>query len=137
MAAYGYVYASLYELKSLDVDGSNFGKYVYDKLGNRKKTIISSNTVTYSPDKMNKYSKVDGTQLSYDNKGNLTNDGTYSYTYDCENRMLTGGSVTYKYDLAGRRIRKIVGQSITSYVYAGAAGIAELRRFCADAAGCG
>jgi hypothetical protein len=53
-------------------------------MGNRKKTIINSNTVIYSPNALNQYKKVDGTQLTYDNNGNLTYGGVRSYAYDCE-----------------------------------------------------
>ncbi len=125
LSAYAYGYDSLYELKQVDLGGTNFGKYVYDKLGNRKKTIINSNTVVYSPNELNQYHKVDGTTLSYDNKGNLTYDGTHSYTYDCENRLLTTLGQTFKYDVAGRRIRKTIGGTTTQYVYDGARLIAE------------
>ena len=30
---------------------------------------------------------VGGTNYSYDDNGNLTNDGSFSYSYDCENRL--------------------------------------------------
>jgi YD repeat-containing protein len=62
---------------------------------------------------------------SYDDNGNLTDDGTYKYYYDCENR-LTGVNevndapvVSYSYDYEGRRISKTVGQTTTKYCYDG------------------
>jgi len=69
--------------------------------------------------------KVDGTQLTYDNNGNLTYDGVRSYTYDCENRLLTAAGESFKYDFAGRRIRRTSGGVTVSYVYDGTNIIAE------------
>jgi len=37
--------------------------------------------------------------------GNLTNDGTRSYTYDCENRLIRIGLRFYKYDYRGRLVK--------------------------------
>ena len=125
MAEYDYGYDCLYEVNEVDLGGSNWAKYGYDKLGNRKKTIIDSDTVVYSPNSLCQYVKVDGTQLTYDNNGNLTYDGVRSYTYDCENRLLTAAGETFKYDFAGRRIRKTSGGTTTQYVYDGGRLIAE------------
>jgi len=43
---------------------------------------------------------VDSTGYSYDNNGNLTGDGNYTYNYDCENLLIEvscGGSAIAKY----------------------------------------
>ncbi|MEZ5708579.1 MAG: hypothetical protein R3E02_04215 [Blastomonas sp.] len=41
--------------------------------------------------------------FTHDSRGNLTGDGTSSYTYSSENFLKTGpGSTTLKYDPAGR-----------------------------------
>ena len=80
---------------------------------------------------MNQYTSVGGTNYSYDENGNLTNDGTYKYYYDCDNRLTdvndqNGDPVaTYKYDYKGRRISKTVGGTTTKYCYDGDEVIAE------------
>ena len=65
---------------------------------------------------------------SYDTKGNLTNDGTRTYTYDCENRLTqvnTSPVMNYKYDFADRRVRKYRTIAETRYCYDGDQIIAE------------
>ena len=73
---------------------------------------------------------MDSTSYSYDNNGNLTGDGIYSYDYDCENRLIevTGGGsaiAKYYYDYAGRRIAKVAANTETTYHYDGPQVIAE------------
>ena len=61
---------------------------------------------------LNQYISVGGTGYSYDNNGNLTNDGTYLYYYDCENRLTEVNDIndspvaSYAYDYLGRRVKK-------------------------------
>ncbi|MBI3677515.1 MAG: RHS repeat protein, partial [Proteobacteria bacterium] len=61
---------------------------------------------------LNQYTTVGAATLSYDTRGNLTGDGTWTYAFDAENRLLTankaGGTVaaTYAYDVLGRRTKK-------------------------------
>ncbi|MBN1764477.1 MAG: hypothetical protein JW860_04405, partial [Sedimentisphaerales bacterium] len=69
---------------------------------------------------LNQYEAVgpDGSEeeYDYDNNGNLTDDGLYTYLYDCENRLnevQNGGTVAeYTYDYQGRRVSKTVGSDI-------------------------
>ena len=64
-----------------------------------------------------------GATIGYDTNGNLTSDGTYTYTYDNEGsgRIVTvsgsrQGAVSYKYDPLGRRYSKTVGGTTTVYL---------------------
>ncbi len=74
-----------------------------------------------------------GTGYSYDNNGNLTNDGTYLYYYDCENRLTEVNDIndspvaSYKYDYLGRRVKKTIHetQATIHYCYDGDQVIAE------------
>ena len=59
--------------------------------------------------------------LTYDVRGNMTNDGAQAYSYDFANRMVTAGSTSLSYDPASR----LVSQGGTSYLYSGADLIAE------------
>jgi RHS repeat-associated protein len=92
-------------------------------------SVVKGTTTNYTlkTNGLNQYNTVGGQTYSYDNNGNLTNDGTHVYTYDSENRLLTvdGSTASYKYDFAGRRVAKIVGGTTTTYVYDGDQIIAE------------
>jgi RHS repeat-associated protein len=54
----------------------------------------------------------------YDDAGNQTRDALgRTFTYDAENRQTAAGSTGYVYDGEGRRVRKVVGGTPTTYVY--------------------
>jgi RHS repeat-associated protein len=83
---------------------------------------------TYVPDGLNGYASVAGTAYSYDSRGNMTSDGTDTYTYDVENRLLTASAptaVTLSYDPLGRLQQTMVGTTPTQYLYDGAKLVAE------------
>ena len=72
------------------------------------------------------------TAYGYDTAGNLTNDGTFTYSYDAEEQLSsfisnsTGSQVAnYVYDADGNRVRKNVGSGWTEYIYFGGNIIAE------------
>src|SRR5262249_21744916 len=76
----------------------------------------------------NRISAVNSTSYLYDAAGNLTNDGSHTYTYDSENRLVSvdgGATASYAYDQQNRRIKKVVGSSVTQYVWQGGQVMAE------------
>jgi YD repeat-containing protein len=127
-----YTYDVVYRLTFVDYNDGNTTSYSFDSLGNRIDVNESGSTTGYSRNSLNQYTSVGGTGYSYDDNGNLTNDGTYLYYYDCENRLTdvndksTGDPVaSYSYDYQGRRISKTVSGVTTKYCYNGARVIAE------------
>jgi RHS repeat-associated protein len=57
----------------------------------------------YAPNGLNQYAAVAGTSFGYDPNGNLTSDGTNTYTYDAENRLVTtSAGASLSYDPLGR-----------------------------------
>jgi len=61
--------------------------------------------------------------LSYDANGNLTSDGTNTYTWDERNQLRgISGAITasFQYDAMGRRVSKTIGSNATGYLYDGA-----------------
>jgi len=74
---------------------------------------------------------VGGQALTYDLNGNLTSDGTTTYTWDARDRLvaLTGPGVTasFKYDSLGRRPSKTINGTATSFLYDGLNPVQEQR----------
>lgn len=57
----------------------------------------------YTVNGLNQYSAAGPATFGYDANGNLTSDGTNSYTYDVENRLVTmNGTTVLRYDPLGR-----------------------------------
>jgi RHS repeat-associated protein len=73
-------------------------------------------------DAANRQLTFGGATLTYDFNGNLTGDGTTSYTWSARDRLasLSGAvSASFVYDGLGRRQRKTVNGTITDFLYDG------------------
>ncbi len=101
--------------------------FEYDGLG-RRTHVSGSLAQILSPaaftngvyDAGNKQTAVNGQTLSFDQNGNLTNDGTNTYVWNARDELIgISGAVTasFQYDGEGRRISKTVNGITTSYVY--------------------
>jgi len=77
----------------------------------------------YTPNNLNQYASVAGTNFSYDGNGNLTSDGTNSFAYDAENRLTSatvgGTAATLNYDPAGRLWHVVKSGSDIRFYYDG------------------
>jgi RHS repeat-associated protein len=95
--------------------------YTYDRFGNRwHQNLVSGsgNQVDLGFDTSNRISA--GYGIAYDAAGNMTNDGTHTYTYDAEGRVTAvdgGTTASYKYDAMGRRASRTVGTSTWDDIY--------------------
>ena len=110
--------------------------YTYDQAGRRESfggTFAKANlpavltSTNYNAD--NQLTSWNGTAQTYDANGNLTGDGTKTYTWNARNELSAlGGAVTasFQYDAFGRRTTKTVGGNGTNYLYDGANVIQEL-----------
>src|ERR1700674_1102702 len=70
-----------------------------------------------------------GQALTYDANGNLTNDGTNTYTWDARNHLsaIRGGSTaSFQYDPFGRRVLKTISGVTTQFLYDGLNPVQEL-----------
>lgn len=59
----------------------------------------------------------------YDLNGNLTSDGTNTYTWDARDQLVSisgGATASFGYDTFGRRVQKTTGGQTTNYLYDGA-----------------
>ncbi|HEX7771477.1 MAG TPA: RHS repeat-associated core domain-containing protein, partial [Pyrinomonadaceae bacterium] len=80
----------------------------YDRYGNRWIDLGGGNQSLYFTTSNNRI-----TGASYDNAGNLLNDGYHSYAYDAENKISkVDGTSAYVYDGNGLRVRKLVGENL-------------------------
>ena len=131
---YAYAYDELNRLVQVN-NGSPAAleKYTYDLLNNR----LTRSTGTSGPSVV--VYNYDGTQLrdirqgttsgalianyQHDTNGNVTSDGTRTYTWDDLDQLVqissAAATVAYSYDGAGRRIRKVVGGQTTQWTYDG------------------
>ena len=81
---------------------------------------------TYVADGLNRIMSAGGAGFSYDARGNLTSDGTNSFTYTAENLLKTApGSTTLAYDPLGRLYETVKSSTTTRFEYDGSDLIAE------------
>jgi len=75
---------------------------------------------------------VGGVVYTWDARGNLTGDGTFTYTYNAAGRMVRAESITstlvYTYNADGLRVVQSVDGAATAFVWDWAAGVPELLR---------
>jgi RHS repeat-associated protein len=101
--------------------------FEFDSIGNRKKSADSLTlpaTDNYTANALNQYSAVGVVARTFDDDGNLTDDGTKLYIWDAENRLIevnmksdNSTVATYAYDYQSRRITKTVDSTVTNFVY--------------------
>ena len=82
--------------------------------------IAKSATQTYTPNVLNEYSSVGAVSLSSDLRGNLTSDGSTSYSYDLENHLTVASGAhngSFTYDPLGRLYQTTAGSATTGFIY--------------------
>ncbi|CAG0979100.1 partial tRNA(Glu)-specific nuclease WapA, partial [Anaerolineae bacterium] len=119
-----YAYDPLYRLTQANATGAltyTFA-YDYDAVGNRTaqtQTITSTQVTAYQYDAANRLASVDGQAYTWDDNGNLVNDGEKTYTYNQANRLtdLTQGETTYQFNYNGDgvRLRQMIAGVPTTY----------------------
>jgi RHS repeat-associated protein len=81
---------------------------------------------SYSVNGLNQYTSVAGQGLSYDHRGNTTNDTTKTYDYDAMNRLTSSNNgASAVYDATGRLLQISQGGATTRFLYDGTRLIAE------------
>jgi len=128
-----YGYDKLARLRSADYADNDspaatpFRQYAYafDVAGNRTQQVATvggtPTTTDYEYNAGNQLyrQRVNAgawTNLSYDNNGSLTSDGTNSYTWDRANRLLSMGGSSYAYDGLGNRHKQTISGTATNYL---------------------
>jgi len=126
-----YSYDHTYQLTGYNKGGNPAGAFSYDGVSNRVTATLHGGTASYTVNSMNAYSNIVYSSTVtpvYDNNGNLTGNGSTTYTYDRENRIIavnSGTTARYNYDAFGRRIRKISAGDTVNYYFSGVQVIEE------------
>ena len=120
--AYGY--DDLYRLTRASTTAASstpfLQTYTYNALGNitNKSDVGSYTYAGTSYANPHAPTSVNGVTQTYDTNGNLTNNGTYTYTWDYRNRLTQSSASTtstYGYDEAGQRVKLVEGSTTTIY----------------------
>jgi YD repeat-containing protein len=86
-----YTYDALYRLTAAEYSTGEVFEYTYDAVGNRLSQTVTIDetpvTTTYTYDDANRLSQVGAQAYTWDNNGNLLNDGQRQYYYDPANRL--------------------------------------------------
>ncbi|VUD51033.1 tRNA3(Ser)-specific nuclease WapA [Thalassocella blandensis] len=95
------------------------GSFTYDGTGNIKTQKVGSRSLTYTYDSMNLLRKITGSlnySFTYDNKGNITQNGRTGFAYNAENQLRSASTrVVYSYDAQGRRASKDKNHNFLDY----------------------
>jgi RHS repeat-associated protein len=103
--------------------------YEYDRAGRRirmggsfSRTGLSPSFTSAAHNAANRLVQRDASVLTYDANGNLTSDGSKTYTWNSRNQLVAisgAATASFQYDALGRRTSKTVGGTSTSFLYDG------------------
>jgi len=100
-------------------------RYMYDALGNRIRAVENEISTEYTPNNMNQYVWVGGTNYAFDEDGNLVQEiaaqGTNTFVYNDDNRLVcvvrSSNVWEYVYDAFGDRVVSTENDVTTRYVF--------------------
>ena len=96
------------------------GTLTYDSLGNIRSKDLGSQKLNYSYDANNRLQSVSGSNpysFTYDNRGNVVNNGTRPFQFDLSNQLIRSNNLDFNYDGHGRRVVKTVDGKTTLSLY--------------------
>ncbi len=102
------------------------GSFGYDGSGNRLTKVLGAESTTYTISETSNHlvtaAGAEPGSFQYDLVGNLTGDGTLTYSYNANQRLETasdGGTPlgTYTYDAHGQRVFKVADSQATVFLY--------------------
>jgi RHS repeat-associated protein len=123
-----------YRLTAADYSNNDYYHYTYDAVGNRltQANMVNglSSTVSYVYDDANRLTSVNGVTYTWDNNGNLLNDGVNTYTYNAANQLktMTSPSVnaSYAYNGMGDRLQQVHNGGTTNFMMDYNAGLTQV-----------
>jgi len=125
-----YSYDPLQRLVAADYSTGEFFHYSYDAVGNRLTQEALAGTNVYTYDIANRLVEVDGVTYTWDDNGNLLEDGLREYAYDHANRLISvemgADSYEFGYNGLGDRLRQTVNGTLIDYTLDLAAGLTQV-----------
>jgi len=125
-----YSYDPLQRLVAADYSTGEFFHYGYDPVGNRLTQEVLAGTNTYDYDIANRLIEVDGVPYTWDDNGNLLDDGLREYAYDHANRLISvemgADSHEFGYNGLGDRLRQTANGAPTDYTLDLATGLTQV-----------
>ena len=102
-----FAYDSLNRIASGQSSGTQWGEtFTIDAWGNlTNRSGVTGKTAT-EPLSQAATLQNQLTGFGYDAAGNMTSNGSASYTFDAENRLIAAGGMSYIYDANGERVEK-------------------------------
>jgi RHS repeat-associated protein len=132
VTAYTYDAASRLTALAYRHGGATLGTlaYGYDAVGNRvdlggtwARTALPEPVASATYNAANQQLTFGAQALTYDANGNVTGDGSTTYTWDARNRLAAlagpGLAASFQYDALGRRMRRTVNGTAVDYLYDG------------------
>jgi RHS repeat-associated protein len=117
-ASYGY--DALDRLTSAS-QGTNGWGYTYSGVGDRLTSTVNSSTTNYGYSSgTHRLASLSGAQsksYTFDAAGNMTSDGTTTWTYGGNNRPTAAGSTAFLINALGQRVKKTTGGAAVRFVY--------------------
>lgn len=87
--------------------GLSFG---YDAWANLLSASVTQGSAPALSIGVSNKNQINNTGFAFDSAGNMTGDGTNSYTFNAEGELVTAAGVTYTYDGGGNRVKKSNGK---------------------------
>jgi RHS repeat-associated protein len=115
-----YGYDEFNRLTALTVNAGAVQNYTwtYDRFGNRLTQTALQGGLSTSVGVNTSTNQLVG--YTYDAAGNMINDGLHSYSYDAEGNLVSvdsGQTAQYVYNALNQRVRTVVGNTITEFVF--------------------
>jgi RHS repeat-associated protein len=125
-----YGYDALNRLTGATYTSGSSYSFTYDKVGNRTSQNVGGVNTTYTYDAADRLTNAGGVSFTWDDNGNLLNDGAKSYSYDFANRLTAingqGSSFSFGYDGLDNRFRQTINGQTTTYMLDKAAGLSQV-----------
>jgi hypothetical protein len=113
-----YGYNDIVRLASANCGTAANQTFSYDAFGNISKSGSPFSFLPSYSISPNHITTVGGFTATYDANGNVTNDGTHSYSWDADGKAIAVDGVSVTFDALGRAVEKNSSGILTEMVYA-------------------